>query len=263
MMYSEVNGTSLRWDLSGEGKTTIVLLHEMGGSLDSWDQVVPALNNGRRVLRYDYRGAGMSQKIKGSITWDAHADDLAALLNAAGIEGKVGLAGIAVGAGIAAHFAVRHADRAAGLVLHGPATGATPDRKKASYDRADAVEAGGMASVVDSSLALSYPPVVQLNKDTYNAFRARWLGNDPESFAALNRMLADNDITDELKRIACPTLVTAGRHDPLRPPSVIEPLSKTIPGSQYLELNSGHFPAVQTPGLRGQAIHYFFHAMGM
>ncbi|MEI7712653.1 MAG: alpha/beta fold hydrolase [Rhodospirillales bacterium] len=262
MNFVEVNGTSLRYELTGQGPTTLVLVHEMGGTLDSWDQTMAAFTNTRRVLRYDCRGAGMSQKVKGSITWDQQADDLAALLDALGITGKVALAGMAVGAAICAHFAVRYPDRAAGLVLHGPATGASADRKQASLDRANAVEAGGMASVVDTSLALSFPPVVQHNKQTYAEFRARWLGNDPESFAATNRMLAHEDITAELAQIACPTLVTAGRHDPLRPPSAIEPLSKMIPGAEFLELNSGHFAAVQTPGIMAQAIHYFFHAIG-
>ena len=261
MNFVEVNGTSLRYELSGEGTTTLVLVHEMGGTLDSWDQALPALTHSRKVLRYDCRGAGMSQKIKGSVTWDQQADDLAGLLDVLGITGKVALAGMAVGAAICVHFAVRYPDRAAGLVLHGPATGASPDRKQASLDRAAAVEAGGMASVVDASLALSYPKAVQYNPKVYAEFRARWLGNDPESFAATNRMLAHEDITPELAKIACPTLVTAGRHDPLRPPSAIEPLAKMIPGAQFLELNSGHFAAVQTPGIMAQAIHYFFHAM--
>jgi 3-oxoadipate enol-lactonase len=37
MNWIEVNGTSLRYDLSGSGPTTLVLVHEMGGTLDSWD----------------------------------------------------------------------------------------------------------------------------------------------------------------------------------------------------------------------------------
>ena len=188
--------------------------------------------------------------------------DIGALLDAVGIQGKVCLAGIAVGAAIAMHFAVRNPNRVAGLVLHGPATGAAPDRRQASLDRAAAVEANGMASVVETSLAASYPPVVRHNAHDFRNFRARWLGNDPESFAAINRMLAAEDITGELPHVACPTLVTAGRHDTLRPPSAIEPMSRQIPGAQFLELNSGHFASVQTPGIMAQAIHYFFHAMG-
>jgi len=262
MNWVEVNGTSLRYELSGSGPTTVVLIHEMGGTLDSWDQVLPALTNSRRVLRYDTRGAGQSEKLKGTVTWDQMADDIAALLDVLNIQGKVSLAGIAVGAAIAAHFAVKYPDRAAALVLHGPATGVTDDRRQATLDRAASVEANGMRSVVETSLAASYPPVVRHNEDTFKEFRARWLANDPESFAAINRMLASETITDELTRIACPTLVTAGRHDGLRPPSIIEPMSKMIPGAEFLELNSGHFASIQTPGMMAQAIHYFLHALG-
>ena len=45
MNWIEVNGTALRYELSGEGPSTLVLVHEMGGCLDSWDQVLPALIN--------------------------------------------------------------------------------------------------------------------------------------------------------------------------------------------------------------------------
>lgn len=262
MNYIEVNGAGLRHELAGSGPSTLVLVHEMGGALDSWDAVVPALVNSRQVLRYDTRGAGMSEKITGSVTWDTMADDLKGLLDALGISGKVSLAGIAVGAAIAAHFAFRNPDRVAALVLHGPAPGVAADRKQATLDRAAAAEAGGMRSIAETSLAASYPPVVRHNAEAFAAFRARWLGNDPQSFAAINRMLASESIEHELAALRCPVLFTAGRHDGLRPPSVIEPMAKNVPGAQFLELNSGHFASVQTPGLMAQAIHYFLHALG-
>jgi len=56
--WIEVNGAALRYELAGSGDRTLVLVHEMGGTLDSWDQVLPAFLPGRRVLRYDTRGAG-------------------------------------------------------------------------------------------------------------------------------------------------------------------------------------------------------------
>jgi 3-oxoadipate enol-lactonase len=262
MNWIEVNGTSLRYELSGSGPTTLVLVHEMGGTLESWDQVLPALNNSRRVLRYDTRGAGLSEKLKGHVTWNQMADDLVALLEALGIGGKVALAGIAVGAGIAVHFAARHPHRPTALVLHGPALGVSGERRQATLNRAASVETGGMRSVAEASLANSYPPVVRLDADVFAGFRARWLSNDPESFAAINRMLAAENIEHDLRRITCPVLLTAGRHDGLRPPSVVEPMVRQVPGAQFLELNTGHFASVQTPGLIGQAIHYFLHALG-
>jgi 3-oxoadipate enol-lactonase len=263
MNWIEVNGTGLRYEMSGAGPTTLVLIHEMGGTLDSWDQGLGALNNGRQVLRYDTRGAGLSEKIGGSVTWNDMADDLKSLLEALRITGKVAIAGIAVGAAIGVHFAVHNPERVAALVLHGPATGVSADRRQQTLERAAAVEAGGMRDVVETSLAASYPPVVRHNADVFNQFRARWLGNDPRSFAAINRMLASEDITGELSKIACPSLVTAGRHDALRAPSVIEPMARQIPGAEFLELNTGHFASIQTPGTMSQAIHYFLHAQGL
>jgi 3-oxoadipate enol-lactonase len=263
MNWIEVNGTSLRYELSGGGPSTLVLIHEMGGTLDSWDQGLSGLNNGRQVLRYDTRGAGLSEKINGSVTWNDMADDLRALLDALHITGRVALAGIAVGAAIGVHFAVRNPDRTAALVLHGPATGVSADRRTQTLERAAAVESGGMRGVVATSLANSYPPVVRHNEDVFRQFRARWLANDPQSFAAINRMLAAEDISPELAKIACPTLVTAGRHDSLRSPAVIEPMAKQIPGAEFLELNTGHFASIQTPGIMSQAIHYFLHAQGL
>jgi 3-oxoadipate enol-lactonase len=263
MNWVEVNGTSLRYDISGEGHSTLVLVHEMGGTLDSWEQVMPALNNTRRVLRYDTRGAGISEKIAGTVTWDEMADDLAALLDATGIEGKVAVAGTAVGAGIAIHFAVRHSARMAALVVSSPALGVSGDRRQATLDRAAGAEQKGMRALADSSLANSYPEIVRHNAEEFRKFRARWLGNDPQSFAAINRMLASGDLTAELARIACPTLVIGCTHDGLRPPSVVEPIAKQIPNAEYIEINSGHFAAMQTPGLMAQAIHYYLHALGL
>ena len=125
MDWIEVNGTSLRYELSGSGDKNLVLVHEMGGTLDSWDQVMPMLSPGRRVLRHDWRGAGMSEKLRAPPTFDILADDIAALLDAVGIAGKVALAGCAVGAGIALNFALRHPDRTKAVVAMAPATGVT------------------------------------------------------------------------------------------------------------------------------------------
>lgn len=262
MNWIEVNGTSLRYQRAGSGPTTLVLVHEMGGTLESWDLVQPTLLNGRQVLRYDTRGAGLSEKIKGVVTWDQMAADLASLLDALNITGRVALAGIAVGAAIAVHFAVRYPERAAALVLHGPAVGVPAERRQATLDRATAAEAGGMRSIMEASLAASYPPSTRHDHDAFAAFRARWLGNDPESFAAINRMLAGDNIEHELALLTCPVLLTAGEHDGLRPPSVIKEMARLVRYGAFRELNTGHFASVQTPGLVAQAIQSCIHAVG-
>ncbi len=262
MDWIEINGTSLRYDEVGSGPTTLVLVHELGGSLESWDQTLPTLARGRRVLRYDTRGAGQSEKIIGTVTFDTMAEDLAALLDAVSRSGTVALAGCAVGGGIVLHFASRFPQRVAAVIAMAPATGTTEERRAATLARADAIERDGFRGVVDSSLAASYPPEVRRDAEQFRRFRARWLANDPESFAAISRMLADATVTDELSRIACPALLVAGTHDRLRPPPLVEGLARLMPNARFQVLETAHFMAVQTPEIVAEAMHTFLVSVG-
>ena len=60
MNFIEANGVSLRYAVEGSGKP-LVLIHEMGGTLESWGLVAQILAGERRVIRYDTRGAGFSE----------------------------------------------------------------------------------------------------------------------------------------------------------------------------------------------------------
>ena len=53
--HAEGHG-KMKDELGGKGEHTIVLVHEMGGTLESWDGVAPLFAPSRRVLRYDFRG---------------------------------------------------------------------------------------------------------------------------------------------------------------------------------------------------------------
>ena len=110
MSWIEVNGASLRYDLSGNGREPLVLIHEVGGCMESWDDVLPAFQRDFRVLRYDQRGFGMSERTR-VIEMDGIVADLVALLDALQIAGPVHLAGCAMGAAIALAFAGRHPAR--------------------------------------------------------------------------------------------------------------------------------------------------------
>ncbi|MDE2517348.1 MAG: alpha/beta fold hydrolase [Rhodospirillales bacterium] len=262
MDWIEVNGAALRYEVSGSGERTLVLIHEMGGTLESWDGVLARLPDGLRVLRYDTRGAGLSEKIRGSVSFDTMAADLAALLDARRISGRVVLAGVAVGAGIALHFAARHPARIAGVVAMAPATGVVPERRAATLARADAMAANGPRAGAEEGFAASYPEVMRGDGETFRRFRARWLGNDPESYAAIYRMLAEARVSEELPGIACPVLLMAGNHDALRPPALIEPLARTMRDARFRAVESAHYMAVQTPDLVAEAITAFLAEIG-
>jgi 3-oxoadipate enol-lactonase len=262
MEFIEVNGVGLRYELSGKGDRTLVLVHEMGGSLESWDDVVPWFAESRRVLRFDTRGAGMSEKVRGELGIDTMAEDIAALLDNLGIAGKVALAGIAVGGAIALHFAARYPERTSAVAVGSPATGIAPDRRAAALERIAKVEAAGMAFAVEDSMRNGYAPELRGDAKRFERYRARWLGNDPASYATIYRMLASTDMQDELTRLRCPVLVIGGSLDRVRPPPLAEAVAKAIPDARYIEVRTGHYMAVQTPDLISDCIDGFLTTAG-
>ena len=262
MDFVELDGVALRYELSGKGERTVVLVHEMGGALESWDDVAPRFAESRRVLRYDTRGAGMSQKVRGELGIDTMAGDIAALLDQVGIAGKVALAGIAVGGAIALHFAARYPERTSAVAVGSPATGVAADRRAAALERVARIEATGMSFAVAGSMLNGYAPELRGDIKRFERYRARWLGNDPASYATIWRMLAGLDMQDELTRLRCPVLVIGGSLDRVRPPPMAEAVAKAIPGARYIEIRTGHYMAVQTPDLIFDSIDAFLRTVG-
>ena len=262
MNFIELNDVGLRYELSGKGDRTLVLVHEMGGSLESWDDVVPRFAGTRRVLRYDTRGAGLSQKVRGELGVDTMADDVAALLDALRIAGPVALAGVAVGGAIALHFAARYPERTSAVAVGSPATGVAAERIPAALERLIKIEAAGMAFAVTDAMQNGYVPELRGDLARFERYRARWLGNDPASYATIWRMLANLDMQDELTRLRCPVLVIGGSLDRVRPPALAKATADAIPGARYVEIPTGHYMSVQTPGLFSDCIDEFLGTVG-
>jgi 3-oxoadipate enol-lactonase len=261
MRFLELNGVALRCELSGKGGRTLVLVHEMGGSLESWDEVVPHFAPSRRVLRYDTRGAGMSQKVRGELAFETMATDIAALLDALGIAGKVALAGVAVGGAIALQFAAQYPERASAVIVGSPAIGISPARRAAALERLARIESGGMAFAVEDAMQNGYAPELRGDTGRFERFRARWLGNDPASYATIWRMLANADMQETLRKIGCPVLVIGGSLDRVRPPPMAAEVARSIPGARYVEVRTGHYMAVQTPDLIANCIDEFLRSV--
>src|SRR5579872_1355287 len=78
--WAEAGGVSLHHRLEGARGASVVFLHEIGGSLDSWQGVTPELAKTFRVLRYDQRGFGLSEKTRSPYGIGALVDDLQHLL---------------------------------------------------------------------------------------------------------------------------------------------------------------------------------------
>jgi len=262
MPFAEINGAGMRYALDGAGERTLVLVHEMGGTMESWEDAGRRFAETRRVLRYDCRGAGLSQKVRGELSIDTMADDIAALLDHVGISGKVALAGVAVGGAIALHFAARHAARTSAVAVGSPATGIEADRRAAVLERVAKLEAAGMGLAVEDSMRNGYPDELRGDGKRFAQYRARWLGNDPASYATVYRMLATTDMRHEMTQLRCPVLVIGALFDRTRPPAIAKAVADTIPGATYEELRTGHYMAAQTPDLLFERIDAFLRKVG-
>ncbi len=251
MAWIEANGVSLEYFLDGpEGDRPLVLIHELGGSAYSWDAILPDLvAAGRRVLRWHWRGTGMSEKIRGELAVDTLCADLAALMDALGFPQPADIAGTALGGGVGLAFAARYPSRVRRLAVSSPAIGGGSGIEAMLRARADEVERQGMRPLADQSLARSYMEKYRTDPAAFAAYRNRWIANDPVSYASHNRMLAAMDETARLADIACPTLVIGGTDDPLLTPAMMQPIAAAIPGGEYRELPTGHFLPVNTPRL--------------
>jgi 3-oxoadipate enol-lactonase len=261
MPVAQLGTAAIHYEVAGEGPL-IVLLHEIGGTLDTWTDVATALAPQFRTLRYDQRGAGKSSRIEGAFSLDTQVDDIGALLDSLDQRGPCHVAGVALGAAFAVRFAALHPQRVKSLVLACPAPGVDAARVDYLKARADAVERDGMASTVVSSLGNSYPAEERRDPAVFEAYRERFLANDPKSYAAINRAFADFDVTPDLPNIKCPALVLAGTHDKLRSPAFVRGVAEKIPGAHYAELASGHIMPVQAPQPLVAAMTNFYAEIG-
>lgn len=247
MPWIEANGAELYYVMEGpETDKPLILIHELGGSVGSWDRSMPLLQN-RRTVRWDWRGAGQSEKIRSELNVEVLVADLKSLLDGLGIFGAVDIAGTALGGGVALAFAARHPARVRRLVVSSPAIGGDSGIEDMLRRRADEVEKTGMRTQVDISLNRSYLPKYRTDKTAFQTYRSRWLANDPGSYASHNRMLAAMDERENLDKITSPTLVIGGEDDSLLPPIDMQEIASRIPTSQFMELPTGHFAAVNTP----------------
>jgi pimeloyl-ACP methyl ester carboxylesterase len=262
MAWVEVNGAALRYEVSGGTGKGLVLVHEMGRTLESWDRVIPELPAGRRILRFDTRGAGLSEKLRGTARMADFSADILGLLEHAGIAGPVAVAGCAVGGAVAIHFAARYPERTSGLFAMAPAVGIAAAQRAQTLARIEAIERDGMRATFEGDLDRTFPAPLRTDPAFVAAWQAAQYTSDPSSFAAINRMIADLDMTADLARVRCPTLVLAGRHDPGRPPDVVRPVAEAIPGAVFEVLETGHFTPSQTPELIGRRIARFLAETG-
>lgn len=248
--WIEAAGVSLRYRLSGAvaaDAASAVLIHELGGSLASWDAVVAELDPVLRILRFDQRGHGESEKTRTAYTLDDQVADLRGLIVAAQLPRPFWLVGAAAGAAIAVAYCAGYPDEVAGIVMCAPALDVDPKRRTYLRERAERAMRDGMRAIADATLANSYPLVRGFDPVAQATYRARFLANDPVSYALANQALSEIDLSDALAALRCPCLLLAGHHDIQRPVARVALHAATLADVEMRMIGGAHLMAVQVP----------------
>lgn len=237
---------AINYELEGNG-TPLVLTHGLGDSLHFWDGVAPALAAHHALMRWDVRGFGASDKPAGPYSAALFAADLAALLDALGID-RIHLGGLSMGGVIAQRFALDHPDRLRSLILCSTSSEIAA-AGTANWQRlADAVERHGFgAGARDASRSFA-PSFVASHPEVVAAAGEQTARNDPHAYAAAARAMSDYGWTAALAHVRVPVLILQGLADQLTPPGGSVRMHRALPASRLLMFaDTGHSLPLERP----------------
>lgn len=247
--YVSVDDVHVAYQVFGEGPLEIVLVPGFISNVDiSWENPECAawlrgFATYARVVMFDKRGTGLSDRVSRLPTMDERMEDVRAVMDAVGMDAAA-LIGISEGGSLATLFAASHPERCRALILIG------------SFAKAlDATEEGieRFAKYVRKhwgtgrSLPNFAPSLIG------NTEFERWWGRFERMGAShaavidLIRMNSQIDIEGVLSSVHVPTLVVHRSHDVLIDVAAGKQLSEGIPGARLLSLPSkDHIPWVGT-----------------
>jgi len=231
MALVKVNGINLNVEAFGKGRP-VIIAHGLSGNLKVMYPIRKMLRGGFRVIMYDSRGHGKSDK-PASYTLEDHANDLIGLMDALGLE-KASLIGFSMGSYIAAAAAAKAPERVEKLVLMGTkGEGTTSSVERILREKGlDPATVQGMKMNLALSSSTFSPKTGLIKKGL--TMLPQWMQPlTPEQKAAENKALENFDLFTEYPKITAPTLVIAGQLDGINPPHLGKAVSEAIPGAQY------------------------------
>jgi pimeloyl-ACP methyl ester carboxylesterase len=233
-------GVTLHYEISGEGDP-LLLVMGTSGSVLLWGELVARLSQRYRVIAFDNRGLGGSERGQGEISVRSLAEDASALLTALEIP-RVHAMGWSLGSAVVQELALAHPEQVATAVLY------------ATWGRCDGFQRALLCALrhpyvtrdLEAALTaagLAFSPQLLDNPDLGAMMEAMLPGfpqDEAQMQVTVEQWDADlvHDSLDRLGGITAPTLVLVGEQDLLTPPWQAKKVADAIPGARF-ELLTG------------------------
>jgi len=254
------DGARLAYATSGDGPPLVKAanwISHLECDLQSpvWGHLVDELSSRHRLVRYDQRGCGLSDRDAGGHGLETWVDDLERVVEAAGLS-QFPLLGISQGAAVAVAYAVRHPRRVTHLVLHG---GFARGRLRRAATPAMREEAACMPRLAEIGWGRDDDAWRQFFTTRFiprgRPEQQRWFNElqrvsaTPATAAAVLRAADAVDIVDLLPKVRCPTLVLHATGDARIPFDQGRLLASAIPGARLAAVEScNHLLLPDEPG---------------
>ncbi len=261
MPYRNVNGLRMHYRIVGDGPP-LVLIMGLSGDLTWWEPLVRELEDSFRLVLFDNRGAGLTEKPDEKYTIPMFAADTVGLMTALDIP-KAHIFGVSMGGMIAQEIVLGHPDRVDRLVLGCTHAGG----KSFIMPSGEAVQAmtltrgKSLEEIARQNMVILFGPKFRHQNPAFiEATVARFVENPPtrKPFSQQFWAAIAHDCHDRLADIRKPALILTGDADVLIPPANSEVLRKGIPGSRLVTLpDAGHVFFIEAAGETGRILREY------
>ena len=252
------DGTAIAWTAQGCGPPLVRIGHwlshlEMDGQSAIWGPLIARLGQGRRLIRYDLRGTGLSARDADLSGIDVFAEDLAAVADAAGTE-QFDLFAASQAAPVAIRFAARWPDRVRRLVV----VGGYVEGRAHRAGRGEDLDEDTMLAMIRAGWGKADSPFMRAFATLFAPDATRQQRADlvamqlsttsADTAVALRRVIDRFDVRADLAKVALPALIFHASGDAIQPLSQGQKLAAHLKGAQFVRLDSdSHMLLPQDP----------------
>jgi 3-carboxy-cis,cis-muconate cycloisomerase len=237
------NGIDVRYKLEGNPSLPVLVFsNSLGTDYHMWDAVMPFLLPHFQILRYDTRGHGKTSVTPRPYSIELLGNDLIALLDDLNIK-KATFCGLSMGGLIGQWLGINHPDRLEKLIICN--TAAIIGVVEVWNERIENILKEGTPSIWDATLGRWFTSDFQQETTKIAAVKNAFLGCNTEGYAACCAAVRDADFRDSIDKITTPTLIIAGKYDPVTTVEHAEFLASKIGNSEMEILEAAHLSSVE------------------